>query len=104
MANGTHCSTTHSRNGRCDPVIDFRSHGRELLEEWHLYKSARPKDHIFDIQSDKDDLQKWATLLQNNLLWETSENRIAESCHQFESRLESFKEKIVIELLTGGSA
>lgn len=85
-------------------MTDFVTQGQELLREWYLYKSARPKDHVIDIQRDKDDLQKWAGLLQTTLLWEADPNRIAEACYQFEIRLESFKQKIVIEILTGGSA
>jgi len=85
-------------------VTDFRSHGQDLLREWYLYKSARPKDHVFDIQRDKDELQRWASLLQVTLLWDADEDRIAEACYQFENRLERFKDKIVIELLTGGAA
>ena len=85
-------------------MTDYVSHGQDLLREWYLYRSARPKEHVFDIQRDKDDLQRWAGLLQTTLLWEPDANRIAETCHQFEARLESFKEKIVIEILRGGSA
>lgn len=85
-------------------MIDFVSHGQDLLREWYIYRSARPKAHVFDIQRDKDDLQQWASFLQTTLLWENDPIRISEACHQFEARLKSFKEKIVVELLTGGSA
>jgi alpha/beta superfamily hydrolase len=85
-------------------MIDTRSHGQELLKEWYVYRSARPREHVLDIQSDKDNLTRWANNLQTTLLWEADENIIAEACYQFEGRLESFKEKIVVELLTGGSA
>lgn len=85
-------------------MIDFRSRGQDLLQEWQLYKVARPKEHVLDIQQDKDDLSTWANHLQHNLLWEGDVNRIAESCHLFESKLKQFKDKIVIELLTGGAA
>lgn len=84
--------------------VDVRSAGQELLKEWYLYKSARPRAHVFDIQRDKDELTQWAGILQTTLLWEADENRIAEACHQFGLRLTTFKEKIVIELLTGGPA
>jgi hypothetical protein len=85
-------------------VMDFRAHGQDLLNEWQAYRSARPRDNVFDIQRDKDELQRWANLLQSALLWESDDNRIAEACHQFELRLRLFKDKIVIELLTGGLA
>ena len=84
--------------------MDPRIHSHDLLKEWYLYKSARPRDHVFDIQKDKDELQRWANNLQTLLLWESDLTRIAEACYQFESRFESFKNKIVIELLTGGAA
>lgn len=83
---------------------DPRVHGQYLLREWYVYRSARPREHVLDIQRDKDELAKWAQHLQGNLLWEADETVISEACHQFEARLESFKEKIVVELLTGGSA
>ena len=85
-------------------MTDYRVKGQDLLQEWRLYKSARPKEHALDIQSDKDELAKWATNLQTILLWEGDVNRIAECCYQFENRLAQFKDKIVIELLTGGAA
>jgi len=85
-------------------MIDHRVRGQELLKEWQLYKTARPRAHVFDIQKDKEDLARWANLLQTALLWDEDDNRIAENCHQFEHRLESFKEKIVIEILTRGAA
>ena len=84
-------------------MMDYVNRGQDLLREWYLYRSARPKEHVLDIQRDKDELQRWAGLLQTTLLWEADSSRIAETCYQFEIRLQSFKEKIVIELLTGGS-
>jgi alpha/beta superfamily hydrolase len=85
-------------------MTDVKVFGQDLLREWYLYKGARPKEHVLDIQHDKDDLERWAKQLQTNLLWEGDLNTIAECCHQFETRLERFKDKIVIELLTGGAA
>ena len=85
-------------------MIDHRVRGQELLKEWQLYKTARPRAHVFDIQTDKEDLARWANLLQTALLWDEDDNRIAENCYQFEHRLTAFKEKIVIELLKGGAA
>ena len=85
-------------------LSDFKLKGQALLEEWYFYKSTRPRDHVFDIQADKDELQKWATHLQTALLWETNGNKIVKICHQFEYKLKQFKEKVVIELLKNGSA
>jgi len=84
-------------------MTDVKVFGQDLLREWYLYKGARPKEHVLDIQHDKDDLERWAKQLQTNLLWEGDLNTIAECCYQFETRLERFKDKIVIELLTGGA-
>lgn len=85
-------------------MMDIRAHGHELLDEWYLYRSARPREHVFDIQNDKDNLTQWANHLQSTLLWESDPRVMAETCCQFQSRLESFKHKIVVELLTGGAA
>lgn len=85
-------------------MIDVKVLGQELLKEWYMYKNARPKEHAIDIQYDKDELERWAKILQTNLLWEGDLNTVAECCYQFESRLVTFKDKIVIELLTGGAA
>lgn len=84
--------------------MDFRAQSEGLLREWQTYRSARPRDNVFDIQRDKDELQRWANHLQSALLWESDDNRIAEVYYQFESRLRPFKDKIVIELLTSGPA
>ena len=83
---------------------DFKVKGQVLLEEWYLYKCTKPRAHVFDIQSDKDDLQQWANHLQTALLWETNSNKIVKICYQFEHKLKRFKEKVVIELLKNGSA
>ena len=83
---------------------DPRATAQALLDEWNCYRSARPREHVLDIQYDKDQLTKWATALQRTMLWSTSDNELAEACYQFEHRLNQFKDKIVIELLTGGAA
>jgi hypothetical protein len=85
-------------------MIDCRVRGQELLKEWQLYKTARPREHVFDIQGDKEDLAARADLLQTVVMWDEDETRIEENCLQFESCLAVFKEKIVLELLTRGAA
>ena len=55
--------------------IDCKTKSQQLLEEWQFYKSAKPKSHVFDIQSEKDHLQKWANMLQTSLLWEDNANK-----------------------------
>ena len=78
---------------------DFKTVSQQLLNEWYYYKTARPKDHIFDIQSEKDDLQHWATLLQTFLLCSNDTALVTKICIMFEGKLRKFKEKIIIELL-----
>jgi hypothetical protein len=85
-------------------MTDFCVYGAGLLKDWQLYKTARPREQVFDIQSDKDELCKWAHHLHNSLMWDLDANQIAENCYQFESRLLRFKDKIIIEILTNGSA
>lgn len=85
-------------------MIDCRVRGQELLKEWQLYKTARPREHVFDIQRDKEDLACRANLLQTVVMWDEDESRIEQDCLQFETRLALFKEKIVLELLTRGAA
>lgn len=84
-------------------MTDFNTYGRELLREWQTYKSARPRRHVLDIQSLKDDMEHWAQHLNQILMWESDTARIAECCYQFDQRLSNYKDKIVIELLQGGS-
>ena len=83
-----------------DPVVKART----LLDEWQLCRNAKPRHHVLDIQVDKDQLSKWADHLYKIMMWSDNSNEIAECCYQFESRLKSFKDKIIIELLTNGSA
>ena len=85
-------------------MTDPSATAQALLDEWQCYRGARPREHVLDIQHDKDQLATWAMLLQRTMLWSTSDNELAEVCYQFESRLTQFKDKIVIELLTGGAA
>lgn len=81
----------------------FKAKGRLLLDEWQLYKSARPKDHVFDIQLDKDNLQQTAYLLQSAVFWGKNPNKIKELCEIFENKLYNFKEKVIVELLKSGT-
>ena len=82
--------------------MDFQTRARELLDEWELYRKARPREHVLSIQFDKDQMSTWAVHLRRAMMW-GSANEVAEACHQFEQRLTQFKDNIVIELLTNGS-
>lgn len=79
--------------------IDSRAKAQILLDDWYEYKSAKPMDHVFDIQEDKDELQQWAYILKQLLVWSDDVKRIADISHIFENKLQKFKEKIIIELL-----
>jgi hypothetical protein len=82
--------------------MDYKEHAKNILYEWALCNSARPKNNAVDIQIEKDTCGRWATHLIHALNW-GSELELAEACHQLESRLKPLKEKIVIEVLQNGT-
>jgi len=82
--------------------MDYKEHAKNILYEWALCSSAKPKYNAVDIQIEKDTCGRWATHLIHALNW-GSELELAEACHQLESRLKPLKEKIVIEVLQNGS-
>ena len=82
--------------------MDYKAHAKNILREWALCSTARPKNNAVDIQIEKDTCGRWATNLIHNLNWGT-ESELAEACYQLESRLRPLKEKIVIEVLQNGS-
>ena len=83
-------------------MIDFRTHATQLLEEFNLCVQARPKHNAVDVQLEKDNCAKFAHHLTTQLGWGT-DNEIAEACYQLEPRLQSLKEKLVMEILQNGS-
>jgi hypothetical protein len=85
-------------------MTDPKATARELLNEWNRYKVAKPRNHALDIQYEKDQLSRWAETLRGNMLWSTDLTEITENCYQFQTRLSRFKDNIIIELLTNGSA
>lgn len=84
--------------------MDWQSRARELLNDWESYRCARPREHVWDIQAEKDQISIWASRLHDHMLWSDNLNELAEACYQFESKLNTFKDKIVLELLTNGAA
>jgi hypothetical protein len=82
--------------------MTLQDRAKQLLYEWTLCASAKPKYNAVDIQIEKDTCGRWATHLIHALNW-GSELELAEACHQLESRLKPLKEKIVIEVLQNGS-
>lgn len=81
--------------------MDFREHGKQLLEEFNMCIRAKPRHDAIAVQLEKDNCSKWACHLNNQLGWGT-DNEIAEACYQLESRLEPLKEKLVLEILKNG--
>ncbi len=82
--------------------MTYKERADQILREWALCSTARPKNNAVDIQIEKDTCGRWATNLVHNLNW-GSELELAEACHQMESRLKTLKEKIIIEVLNNGS-
>ena len=82
--------------------MDWKARATELLEEFNLCLTAKPKHDAVNIQLEKDAVSKWAVLLNNQLGWGT-DNEIAEACYQLEPRLKKLKEKLVMEILKNGS-
>jgi hypothetical protein len=82
--------------------MDHKTHANDVLREWALCSTARPKNNAVDIQIEKDTCGRWAVNLIHNLNW-GSDQEIVEACYQLESRLKPLKEKIVIEVLQNGA-
>jgi hypothetical protein len=83
--------------------MNIQQHGELLLEEWALCKNARPKSDAINLQIERDALEYWANYLSRNLSWHPAHVHTAESIYQFESRLKSYREKVIVEILTHGS-
>jgi len=79
-----------------------QAHADELLEEWRLCAVAKPKNNAVDFQIEKARCEEWAIQLMTIRVWGT-DVELAEACYQFEYRFKSFKEKLVIEVLTNGA-
>lgn len=81
---------------------DIKEHARNLIAEFYLCASAKPKSNAVDIQIDKDLCLKWVDHLVKQINW-GEDNDIAEACYQLESRLQPLKEKVIIEVLKHGA-
>ena len=82
--------------------MDFREHGRQLIEEFNLCMRARPRGNAVEVQLEKDNCAKWAYHLATQRSW-GSDLEVAEACYQLEPRLKQLREKVIIEILTNGS-
>jgi hypothetical protein len=83
--------------------MTIQQRGEQLLEEWALCKNAKPKSDAVNLQIERDALERWAINLSRNINWAPDNVSTYEAIHQFESRLKSYREKIIIEILTHGS-
>jgi hypothetical protein len=83
-------------------MTDIKERARDLLAEFYLCASAKPKTNAVDIQLDKDACSIWANHLIKQINW-GEDNDIAEAYCQLESRLQPLKEKVIIEVLTNGA-
>ena len=83
--------------------MTIQQRGEQLLEEWALCKNAKPKSDAINLQIERDSLERWANYMSRNLSWNPTHADTAESIYQFESRLKSYREKVIMEILTHGS-
>ena len=83
--------------------MNIQQRGEQLLEEWVLCKNAKPKSDAVNLQIERDNLEKWAYNLSRNLDWAPDNISTMEAVYQFESRLKSYKEKVIVEILTHGA-
>jgi hypothetical protein len=83
--------------------MTIQQRGEQLLEEWALCKNAKPKSDAVNLQIERDALERWANHMSRNLSWNPTHVDTTESIYQFESRLKSYREKVIIEILTHGS-
>ena len=83
--------------------MNIQQRGELLLEEWALCKNAKPKSNAVNLQIERDGLDQWANNLARNLNWAPDNVTTAEAVYQFEYRLKSYREKVIVEILTHGS-
>jgi hypothetical protein len=84
-------------------MINPTQRAEELLHEWNQCKNARPRGDAINLQIERDDLEKWARQLSYYAMWQGDEIHTIETIYQFESRLNSYKQKVIIEILTHGT-
>jgi hypothetical protein len=82
--------------------MNYKEYATQLIQDWQLCVNAKPKHDAVDIQLEKDRCEEWAIQLMTISMW-GSPRELAETCNQFESRLNALKEKIVIEVLKNGA-
>jgi hypothetical protein len=83
--------------------MNLQQRGEQLIEEWALCKNAKPRSDAINLQIERDELERWANNLARNLNWAPDNVTTAEAVYQFEYRLKSYREKVIIEILTHGA-
>ena len=83
--------------------MDPRQHADALFKEWALCKNAKPRGDAVSLQIERDELEQWAQHLTRNITWAPDDSDTVEIIYQFESRLTSYREKVIIEILTHGA-
>jgi len=87
-------------------IPDFVSWSQALLNEWETVKFCRPRttlDSAVDLEVLREQIEDWAVLLRRYSFDKEPSTDLAETCYQFEIRLEKYKKKIVIETLHHGT-
>lgn len=85
---------------------DFVAWSQSLLEDWNLVRNARPRTNMIssvDLEQMREIIDEWAVLLRRYSFDKTPSNDLAEACYQFETRLEKYKKRVVIETLQHGT-
>lgn len=85
---------------------NFIEWAKSLLVDWENVRTCRPLTDLessVDIECLRESIDEWATLLRRYSFDKESSSDLAETCYQFESRLEKYKKRIVIETLHHGT-
>lgn len=88
------------------PVPDFVAWSQALLDEWQIVKNARPRTDMtssVDLEYAREIIDEWATLLRRYSFDKEPSTELAEACCQFETRLEKYKKRVIIETLQHGT-
>lgn len=88
------------------PMPDFVAWSQSLLDEWQIVKNARPRTNMVssvDLEYAREIIDEWAVLLRRYSFDKEPSVELAEACYQFETRLEKYKKKVIIETLQHGT-
>ena len=87
-------------------IPDFIEWAHALLADWENVRTCRPRTDLessVDLEYLRESIDEWATLLRRYSFDKESSRDLAETCYQFESRLEKYKKRVVIETLHHGT-